>query len=236
MDMVVERCCGLDVHKDTVVACVRTPGKGGRRDQETRTFGTMTADLLALRDWLCAMDVTLCGMESTGIYWKCVVRHEAPLTVRGERTPPLGCRSSPTEAGGSLTLETQGRVGAAPTTTGRVGTARRPGSGKQDGKVYELQEPVVEPPQGQNRLQSGGYGPDSSARPGECLGGDSVLPRSCVGKEAMGKACGVPVAMLQGKSWAPHPSNRSAVNVGTILGSPSLRPARSVAGRLVVSR
>jgi transposase len=72
MDMVVERCCGLDVHKDTVVACVRTPGKGGRRDQETRTFGTMTADLLALRDWLCAMDVTLCGMESTGIYWKCV--------------------------------------------------------------------------------------------------------------------------------------------------------------------
>lgn len=72
MDMVVERCCGLDVHKDTVVACVRTPGKGGRRDQETRTFGTMTADLLALRDWLCAMDVTLCGMESTGVYWKCV--------------------------------------------------------------------------------------------------------------------------------------------------------------------
>jgi transposase len=72
MDMVVERCCGLDVHKDTVVACVRTPGRGGRRDQETRTFGTMTADLLALRDWLCAMDVTLCGMESTGVYWKCV--------------------------------------------------------------------------------------------------------------------------------------------------------------------
>ena len=72
MDMVVERCCGLDVHKDTVVACVWTPGKGGRRNEETRTFGTMTADLLALRDWLCAMDVTLCGMESTGDLWKCL--------------------------------------------------------------------------------------------------------------------------------------------------------------------
>ena len=39
MDIVVERCCGLDVHKDTVVACVRTPGKGGKRAQETRRSG-----------------------------------------------------------------------------------------------------------------------------------------------------------------------------------------------------
>jgi transposase len=70
MDVVVQRCCGLDVHKDTVVACVRTPGKGGHRDQQTRTFGTMTRDLLALRDWLVAMGVTLVGMESTGVYWK----------------------------------------------------------------------------------------------------------------------------------------------------------------------
>ncbi len=70
MDVVVERCCGLDVHKHTVVACVRTPGKRGKRNQETRTFGTMTADLLALRDWLVALGVTLCGMESTGVYWK----------------------------------------------------------------------------------------------------------------------------------------------------------------------
>lgn len=83
MEVVVERCCGLDVHKDTVVACVRTPGKGGKRQQDTRTFGTMTADLLALRDWLVAMGVTLVGMESTGVYWKPVVRHEALLTVRG---------------------------------------------------------------------------------------------------------------------------------------------------------
>jgi transposase len=70
MDVLVERCAGLDVHKDTVVACVRTPGKGGKRQQQVRSFGTMTADLLALRDWLIAMGVTLVGMESTGVYWK----------------------------------------------------------------------------------------------------------------------------------------------------------------------
>lgn len=70
MDVVVERVAGLDVHKDTVVACVRTPGKGGKRDQEIRSFGTMTVDLLALRDWLGALKVTRVGMESTGVYWK----------------------------------------------------------------------------------------------------------------------------------------------------------------------
>jgi transposase len=70
MDVLVERVAGLDVHKDTVVACVRTPGKGGRRNSEIHTFGTMTADLLALRDWLVAQGVTLVGMESTGVYWK----------------------------------------------------------------------------------------------------------------------------------------------------------------------
>ena len=66
-----------------------------------------------------------------------------------------------------MILESQGRAGAALTTTGRVGTARRPGSGKQDGKVYELQEPVVEPPQGQNRLQSGGGLKGSAQQLGE---------------------------------------------------------------------
>ena len=70
MDVVVERCAGLDVRKDTVVACVRTPGKGGSREQTTRTFRTMTVDLMALRDWLVALGVTLVGMESTGVYWK----------------------------------------------------------------------------------------------------------------------------------------------------------------------
>lgn len=70
MDTIVERCCGLDVHKDTVVACVRMPGEGGTRNQEIRTFGTTTASLLGLRDWLVHQRVSLVGMESTGVYWK----------------------------------------------------------------------------------------------------------------------------------------------------------------------
>jgi transposase len=70
MDLVVERCAGLDVHKDTVVACLRVPGAGRRREQTIVTFGTTTTQLLALRDWLVANGVTLVGMESTGVYWK----------------------------------------------------------------------------------------------------------------------------------------------------------------------
>lgn len=70
MDVLIERCAGLDVHKDTVMACVRIPGEGGRRGQEVHGFGTTTSELLALRDWLSAHGVTAVGMESTGVYWK----------------------------------------------------------------------------------------------------------------------------------------------------------------------
>jgi transposase len=70
MDIVVERCAGLDVHKDTVVAYVRSPGEGRRREEVIVTFGTTTVQLLALRDWLVSMGVTLVGMESTGVCWK----------------------------------------------------------------------------------------------------------------------------------------------------------------------
>jgi transposase len=70
MDRIVERCAGLDVHKDSVTACVRVPGAPGRRHQETQTFGTTTRSLLALRDWLAGFGVTVVGMESTGVYWK----------------------------------------------------------------------------------------------------------------------------------------------------------------------
>src|SRR5437870_9391171 len=70
MDQLIERCCGLDVHRDTVVACVRGPGPNGRRQHEVRTFGTTAVELLALRDWLEAPAVTDVAMESTGVYWK----------------------------------------------------------------------------------------------------------------------------------------------------------------------
>jgi transposase len=70
MDRLVERCAGLDVHKDSVAATVRVPRKDGQRLQETRTFATTTRGLLTLADWLASYEVTLVGMESTGCYWK----------------------------------------------------------------------------------------------------------------------------------------------------------------------
>ena len=71
MDVIVERCAGLDVGKDEVVACVRTPGgSDGRRHREVRTYRTFTAQLEALADWLGAENVTEVVMEATGQYWK----------------------------------------------------------------------------------------------------------------------------------------------------------------------
>ena len=70
MDVVITRCAGLDVHQATVVATVRVPDDQGGRRVVTDTFGTMTADLLALRDWLQAYGVTHVALESTGVYWK----------------------------------------------------------------------------------------------------------------------------------------------------------------------
>jgi transposase len=70
MQIVHECCCGLDVHKKLVVACLLTPGAQGTRQQEIRRFGTMTADLLALGDWLRTAGCTHVAMESTGVYWK----------------------------------------------------------------------------------------------------------------------------------------------------------------------
>jgi len=69
MDVQIDRCAGLDVHKATVVATVRTPSPTGRTSV-TATFGTMAADLLALREWLQAYGVTHVALESTGVYWK----------------------------------------------------------------------------------------------------------------------------------------------------------------------
>jgi transposase len=63
-------CAGLDVHKDTVVACVRHQPPHGRARTEVRTFPTHTAGLLGLADWLAAEGVTHAAMESTGVYWK----------------------------------------------------------------------------------------------------------------------------------------------------------------------
>lgn len=103
MDQLIERVSGLDVHRDSVAACVRVPGPRGPRVQHIRTFGTTTADLLALRDWLQAHGVSHVAMESTGVYWKpvyavledafeCQVVNAAHLKhVPGRKTDVLDC-------------------------------------------------------------------------------------------------------------------------------------------------
>lgn len=70
MEVIVERCAGLDVHKDTVMACVRRWGEDGRRGQEVREFRTWTSSLRQLRQWLAAEGVTQVAMEATGVYWR----------------------------------------------------------------------------------------------------------------------------------------------------------------------
>jgi transposase len=70
VEVVIDRCAGLDVHKDTVMACIRTPGKGRVRRQEVRQFRTFTAGLRELRDWLAAEQVTQVALEATGVYWR----------------------------------------------------------------------------------------------------------------------------------------------------------------------
>jgi hypothetical protein len=101
VDIIVERCAGLDVAKEEVVACVRGPGEGSRRRQEVRTFLTFTGELEALADWLSTEGVTQVVMEATGrsqppgrlitppslslqplLRWWCAGRGRAPVGVR----------------------------------------------------------------------------------------------------------------------------------------------------------
>ena len=70
MDIIFPRVAGLDLHKKTIVATVRCMTCGGTFQTETRTFGTMTRDILALSDWLAEHGVTHVAMESTGVLWK----------------------------------------------------------------------------------------------------------------------------------------------------------------------
>lgn len=70
MEVLYRVCCGLDVHKKTVAACLRVPGPNTRRSEEIRTFGTTTRELLRLADWLATAGCTHVAMESTGVYWR----------------------------------------------------------------------------------------------------------------------------------------------------------------------
>ena len=80
MDLMVERCAGVDIGKDEVVACVRTPGPNGKgRHKQTRAFSSFTSQLEAMADWFASEGVTEVVMEATGPYWK------SPWYVLGER-------------------------------------------------------------------------------------------------------------------------------------------------------
>ena len=70
MQVLYPCCCGLDIHKKFVVACVLTTADDGRVQKATRTFSTMTDDLLALLDWLTGAGCTHVAMESTSSYWR----------------------------------------------------------------------------------------------------------------------------------------------------------------------
>lgn len=71
MESIIPRCCGIDVHKAQLTACVRLTAEG-QVVELVESFGTTTPDLLALRDYLAAQGVTHVAMESTGVYWKCL--------------------------------------------------------------------------------------------------------------------------------------------------------------------
>jgi transposase len=70
MQAIIERCCGLDVHQETVVACLLVGAPGAQPTKEAPTYRAVTRELVALRDWLAAAGVTHVGMESTGVTWR----------------------------------------------------------------------------------------------------------------------------------------------------------------------
>jgi transposase len=70
MDVIYARCCGLDIHKKTVVACLISSAQGQPPQTEVRTFRTMTAELLLLADWLQMAGCMHVAMESPGVYWR----------------------------------------------------------------------------------------------------------------------------------------------------------------------
>jgi transposase len=77
MEQIHERVAGLDVHRDQIAVCVRTPGSRGGVNTEKARFGTTTGALAMLSGWLTERAVSVVAMEATGVYWKPVVRHEA---------------------------------------------------------------------------------------------------------------------------------------------------------------
>ena len=103
MDVLFDRVAGLDVGKKIVVVCVRTPGPGGKRVSQIRTFRTMTRSLGLMADWLVECGVQLAAMESTATYWKpsrTSNYSKRRSSSQGERTLAVGVADCHTRASG----------------------------------------------------------------------------------------------------------------------------------------
>jgi hypothetical protein len=91
VEVLFERVAGLDIGKESLCVCVRTPGARGRRVSQTRTFKTTTRSLVVMRDWLVESGVTIAAMESTSTYWKppfyCLEEVEDTWLVNLRRCP-----------------------------------------------------------------------------------------------------------------------------------------------------
>jgi len=124
MQVVHPRCCGLDVHKRTVVACVMLTTADGQVEKHVRTFSTLTADLLALSDWLDELGVDQIALESTGVYVRRITTRAIPPTGRiGSEGNPWVNNSPCGESQGG-----QQHVGDAERPRRRVGSgSARPG-------------------------------------------------------------------------------------------------------------
>jgi len=126
----------------------------------------------------------------------------------------------------------RGKAEAASTTLGRAGTARQPGPGKQDGEVYECRNQWWNPLKSVGPAANLVDGRDGSAPDPPTTGGDGLDAECAPG--ATVTCCGIAVDRPAGEKLGTDPVNRSVVNVGTVLVSPSSRPARSEVARHTV--
>src|SRR5690348_10535062 len=98
MELVSQCCCGIDIHKKVIVACLIALGADGKRHQQMRTFRTVTQELLQLLDWLKAATCTHVAMESTGVYWKPVYNllegHFELLVVNAQHSKAVPARKT----------------------------------------------------------------------------------------------------------------------------------------------
>ena len=119
VEIVYERVAGIDVGKKILAVAVRTPGEHpGKRRQQVRKYNTFYQTLTEMVAWLVAEGVTHVTMEATGIYWKPIVRHEAPGIEWRCNDFTAGQSQLAGEAGGSRGVGTHATVGAALTTYG----------------------------------------------------------------------------------------------------------------------